>query len=93
MQKYRFIAFFEPQEEGGFAVTVPALPGCISEGDTFEEAQVNINEAIHSYLGSLVAENEALPRVTEEYKEVISPVNITFDPQRFREYQRTSTYA
>lgn len=93
MQTYRFIAFFEPQEEGGFTVTVPALPGCISEGDTFEEAQANINEAIHSYLGSLIAENETLPRVAEEYKEVISSINITFDPKRLREYQRTSIYA
>ncbi|MEK7395907.1 MAG: type II toxin-antitoxin system HicB family antitoxin [Candidatus Poribacteria bacterium] len=35
-------ALFEPQEEGGYTVTVPALPGCISEGDTYEEALANI---------------------------------------------------
>lgn len=93
MQKYRFVAFFEPQEEGGFTVTVPVLPGCISEGDTFEEAQANISEAIYSYLGSLITENEILPWVAEEYKEVISPVNITFDPQRIKEYQKPSIHA
>ena len=40
----------EPSEEGGFTVTVPALPGCISEGDTREEALNNIREAIELYL-------------------------------------------
>ena len=39
-----------PAEEGGFTVIVPALPGCISEGDTKEEALRNIREAIELYL-------------------------------------------
>lgn len=40
----------EPSEEGGYTVTVPALPGCISEGDSREEALQNIREAIDLYL-------------------------------------------
>ena len=40
----------EPSEEGGYTVFVPALPGCISEGDTAEEALANIKEAIELYL-------------------------------------------
>jgi len=40
----------EPSEEGGFTVFVPSLPGCISEGDTREEALQNIREAIELYL-------------------------------------------
>ena len=40
----------EPSDEGGFTVTVPALPGCISEGDTRDEALANIREAIELYL-------------------------------------------
>ena len=40
----------ELSEEGGYTVTVPALPGCISEGDTLDEAMVNIQEAIDLYL-------------------------------------------
>ncbi|MBN2422015.1 type II toxin-antitoxin system HicB family antitoxin [Candidatus Woesearchaeota archaeon] len=40
----------EPQEEGGFTVYVPSLPGCISEGETKEEALKNIKEAIELYL-------------------------------------------
>ncbi|MCX6258233.1 MAG: type II toxin-antitoxin system HicB family antitoxin [Bacteroidia bacterium] len=40
----------EPSNEGGFTVFVPALPGCISEGDTREDALKNIREAISLYL-------------------------------------------
>ena len=40
----------EPSEEGGYTVIVPALPGCISEGNTREEALKNIREAIELYL-------------------------------------------
>ena len=40
----------EPSEEGGYTVYVPSLPGCISEGDTREEALGNIREAIELYL-------------------------------------------
>ena len=39
----------EPSDEGGYTVTVPALPGCISEGETKEEALRNIREAIQLY--------------------------------------------
>jgi predicted RNase H-like HicB family nuclease len=40
----------EISEEGGYTAVVPALPGCISEGDTREEALRNIREAIDLYL-------------------------------------------
>lgn len=40
----------EPSEDGGYTVYVPSLPGCISEGETREEALKNIKEAITLYL-------------------------------------------
>ena len=40
----------EPSEDKGFTVYVPSLPGCISEGDTKEEALTNIKEAVALYL-------------------------------------------
>ena len=40
----------EPSNEGGYTVYVPALPGCISEGDNVDEALENIQEAIELYL-------------------------------------------
>jgi predicted RNase H-like HicB family nuclease len=46
----RLNVVLEPSDEGGFTVVVPALPGCISEGDTREEALRNIREAIDLYL-------------------------------------------
>jgi len=46
----RFKVVLEPSDEGGFTIYVPALPGCISEGETVEEALQNIREAIELYL-------------------------------------------
>lgn len=40
----------EPSEEGGYTVYVPSLPGCVSEGETRDEALRNIREAIELYL-------------------------------------------
>jgi len=40
----------EPSEDGGYTAVVPALPGCISEGDSEEDAMANIQEAIALYL-------------------------------------------
>jgi predicted RNase H-like HicB family nuclease len=61
--KYRIV--LEPQEEGGFTVYVPALPGCISQGETAEEAMSNIKEAIIVYLESLQERGISLPQVEE----------------------------
>jgi predicted RNase H-like HicB family nuclease len=42
--------YFESSEDGGYTVYVPSLPGCISEGDSIDEATKNIKEAIELYL-------------------------------------------
>jgi len=60
VRKY-YKVIFEPQEEGGFTVTVPALPGCISEGDTYDGALANIKEAIALYIESLQADGIPVP--------------------------------
>ncbi len=57
----RYSAIFEPCEEGGFSVTVPKLPGLVTEGDTFEEAKVNAEDAIRGYLEVLSGTNEPIP--------------------------------
>jgi len=62
LRKFRVI--LEPNDSGGYTVTVPLLPGCISEGDTKAEALANIKEAIELYIESLQADNEPIP--TEE---------------------------
>ena len=48
MMKYKII--MEPSADGGYSVTVPSLPGCISEGNSKKEALKNIKEAILLYL-------------------------------------------
>jgi predicted RNase H-like HicB family nuclease len=46
----RLTVILEEQEEGGYTVIVPSLPGCISQGETKDEALTNIKEAIALYL-------------------------------------------
>ena len=52
----RFTIVLEPCDEGGYSVYVPSLPGCISEGDTREEALTNIRDAIALYLSPVHSE-------------------------------------
>ena len=61
----RYKVVLEPQEEGGYTVYVPALPGCVSQGETTDEAMVNIKEAIEVYLESLRDRGIPLPKVEE----------------------------
>jgi predicted RNase H-like HicB family nuclease len=57
----RYTAIFESQPGGGYHTLCPALPGCHSEGDTLEEADANIREAIALHLESLRAHGETPP--------------------------------
>jgi predicted RNase H-like HicB family nuclease len=59
----------ETSDEGGYTVYVPSLPGCISEGETEEEALANIREAIELYLEPV--EDELFVSESKEIKEVV----------------------
>ena len=61
MTKYNFTVVYEKQRDGSYVVSVPALPGCHTEGRTFEEAQKMVTEAIRSYVGSLLKHGEPVP--------------------------------
>jgi len=61
MRVLSYTVLFEPQPEGGYSVHVPALPGCVTEGDTMDEARRMAADAIRAYCESLVADGEALP--------------------------------
>jgi antitoxin HicB len=54
-----------PEEEGGYTVVVPLLPGCVSYGATIEEATANAREAIELHLENLAAHNEPIPKDNE----------------------------
>jgi len=70
---YQFTAVFEKNEDGGYTVTVPSLPGCISEGDTFDEALKNIKEAITLYLEVMKKDKE---KIKEEEEIIFAPVKV-----------------
>ncbi len=61
---------FEPSDEGGYTATVPALPGCISEGDSRKEALENIKEAIELYLDP-VEDDHTFSQNAEELEIII----------------------
>lgn len=60
MRRYTVVLMPEP-EAGGYSVTVPALPGLFTQGDTRDEALAAAREAIAFHLESLAEEGEALP--------------------------------
>lgn len=63
MRTYTII--LEPDlEEGGYTVTVPALPGCITQGETVEECLERAKEAIEGFIESLKADGEPVPEET-----------------------------
>src|SRR2546425_98750 len=64
MSEHRYTMLFEPAEEGGYVVTCPALPGLVTEGDTYEEAHERVVEAIEGYLESLQKDGLPLPPET-----------------------------
>jgi predicted RNase H-like HicB family nuclease len=61
MQIYDFKVLLEPDETGGYVIVCPALPGCYRQGDTVEEAMVNIKEAIELCLEDMRARGEPIP--------------------------------
>ncbi len=56
-----YSVFYEQAPEGGYVATVPALPGCHTQGETLEEAECNVKEAIALSLESLSAHGEPIP--------------------------------
>lgn len=61
MKQLTYRVLLKNEEEGGYTVTVPALPGCITYGETINEAISMANEAIGVYIESLVAHGEPIP--------------------------------
>lgn len=58
----RFTVILTPdREDGGYVAECPVIPGCVSEGNTLEEALGNIKEAVEGCLESLAERGEALP--------------------------------
>jgi predicted RNase H-like HicB family nuclease len=58
---------FETAEEGGYVVRVPLYPSCVSEGDTFEEALANIEDALLGCLSAARDHNLKIPSQLEKF--------------------------
>ena len=88
MSEYNYTVLFEPAEEGGYVVTCPALPGLVTEGDTYEEAHDRVIEAIEGYLESLQKDGLPIPEDDAEFQRISK----LFPETRFRSvkpYQNT----
>jgi predicted RNase H-like HicB family nuclease len=58
----------ESSEEGGFTVYVPSLPGCVSEGETEQEAMQNLRETIELYLEPV---DDDLAGIGKDVREIV----------------------
>lgn len=63
----KFNAVFTPDKAGGFIVTIPTLPGCVTYGKNLSEAKKMAKDAIKAYLKSLERHGETLPSDEESY--------------------------
>jgi predicted RNase H-like HicB family nuclease len=72
MSEHRYTIILHPdEEEGGYTVTVPALPGCVTQGETLEEAIAMAKDAIRLYIESLIAEGQPVPEEREPLQAII----------------------
>lgn len=78
MQEYQFTILIERQPEGEYLVTVPALPGCYTEGRTLEEARIMAADAIQSYCASLIKHGEPIPTESAQ-EQYISHLNVALE--------------
>lgn len=70
----KYTAIFEPAEEGGYVVSVPAIRGCVTQGDTFEEAVEMVKDALEGCLAVLKEEGQEIPKETEDV--VVTKVSV-----------------
>jgi len=67
----RYTIILEQEPDGGYVATVPALPGCVSQGDTRDEVQKNIREAADLYIEDCIAAGDPVPtEAGREYLEL-----------------------
>jgi predicted RNase H-like HicB family nuclease len=75
-QTYTILLIPGESDEGGYWVKVPALPGCVAQGETVEEALANAKEAIEAYLLSLKARGLPIPQEGVKATGLIAPVTV-----------------
>ena len=76
-----YSVFYEAAPEGGYVAFVPILPGCHTQGETLEETEQNIKEAIEAYLESMAAHKEVIPEEIKSFQGIVQ-VPISALPSR-----------
>jgi predicted RNase H-like HicB family nuclease len=61
MELMQYIVVLEKDPESGFVALIPVLPGCVSQGETREEALANIREAAELYVEDCIAAGDPVP--------------------------------
>ena len=59
--RYNYRVHLEPESEGGYTVTVPALPGCVTWGQDYNDAVEKTRECIEGFLEALTKAGEPIP--------------------------------
>jgi len=72
----KYLVYIEQAEEGGYIVSCPTLPGCVTQGETLQEALDMIKDAIEGYIASLKKHGEPIPEGVEEGVERVEVVSI-----------------
>ncbi len=71
----KYTVVLERESDGGYVVSVPVLPGCVSQGDTRDEALANIREAMELYLEDCRLAGDPIPEEDSvEYVELTTSV-------------------
>ncbi len=71
MREYRYTVFFEPLEQGGYNVIIPAIPEICTSGETLDEARDMARDAIRCFIESASETGEPIPKDIEPTKEQI----------------------
>ena len=79
--EYTYTVFFQPAQEGGWIASVPALPGCYTQGDTITQARAMAVEAIAGYLEALEKDGQTFPQdVRLRGKPTKERIRVALDP-------------
>lgn len=84
--KYTYAAVFTPEADGGYSIRFPQLDGCLSQGDSFDEARVMAADAMSLYLYTLEQNGISVPmasmNVAAEPGEIVVPITAWMTPFR-----------
>lgn len=75
--QYKYTVLFEPAEEGGYTAHVPILNNLTTEGETLEEANLMVKDAIKGYLEILKAKKLPIPKEQKGKKPVIKQLAVS----------------